>query len=119
MGALIYVLAGLLAGVAGGMGLGGGTLLIPALTIFAGMDQRSAQGANLVCFIPTAAAALFTHIKNRALEKSLLPRLIIGGAAGAVLGASIAVRLDPGVLRRIFGGFLLLIAIYEFFRKKG
>ena len=47
---LINIVIGLVAGVFGGLGMGGGTLLIPLLTIFLGYDQKLCQGINLVSF---------------------------------------------------------------------
>jgi uncharacterized membrane protein YfcA len=62
---LIYIAFGLLSGVAAGMGMGGGTILIPALTLFISLDQHAAQGVNMLAFLPAAAAALLS-IKKRA-----------------------------------------------------
>lgn len=62
------------AGVISGMGMGGGTLLIPALTLLMGIPQRQAQGVNMLSFLPAAAAALYIHKKEGRLElKSSLP----------------------------------------------
>ena len=67
-------LCGVAAGVLGGMGMGGGTILIPMLTVFFKMSQTAAQGINLLSFIPMAAVALAIHIKNKMLDvKDLLP----------------------------------------------
>lgn len=51
------------------MGIGGGTILIPIMTIFLGFDQKTAQAVNLIYFIPTAITALTIHIKNKQIEK--------------------------------------------------
>ena len=58
-------LAGLVSGIVGGMGMGGGTLLIPILTIFLSFKQKSAQAINLLVFIPMSLVALVIHIKNK------------------------------------------------------
>ena len=58
------ILIGFLAGFAGGLGVGGGGILLLYLTAFTETSQLSAQGMNLVFFLPTAAAALFLHFKN-------------------------------------------------------
>ncbi|MBQ6692552.1 MAG: sulfite exporter TauE/SafE family protein, partial [Clostridia bacterium] len=57
MRGLLLILTGFLAGVAAGMGMGGGTLLIPALTLLLGVPQHMAQGVNVAAFLPAAAAA--------------------------------------------------------------
>ncbi|MCL2571366.1 MAG: sulfite exporter TauE/SafE family protein [Defluviitaleaceae bacterium] len=108
-----YVVAGLASGIICGMGIGGGAILIPALTIFLGMEQQAAQKINLLYFIPTAAIALRLHIKNGNVEKSGLLKLTIYGVIGAVVGAFIAVNIDGGYLRKGFAVFLLTMAVYE------
>ena len=110
---LWYVLAGLAAGVVSGMGIGGGAILIPALTIFLGMEQQAAQKINLLFFLPTAAIALRTHSKNGNIEKSGLRRLTIYGLFGAAAGAFIAVQIHGDYLRKGFALFLLCMAAYE------
>ena len=110
---LWYVLTGLASGVVSGMGIGGGAILIPALTIFLGMEQQAAQKINLLFFLPTAAIALRTHTKNGNIEKKGLLRLTLYGLAGAAAGAFIAVQIDGAYLRKGFAIFLLGMAAYE------
>ena len=59
-----YVLAGVVSGIFGGLGMGGGTLLIPILTIFLNFDQKLAQGINLISFLVMALFSLYIHHKN-------------------------------------------------------
>ena len=61
---MLLAAAGFLSGILSGMGVGGGMILIPVLTIFAGASQHTAQTVNLYYFIPSAAAALVVHIKK-------------------------------------------------------
>ena len=58
------LLAGLLAGIVSGMGIGGGAILIPVILWVTDVTQQQAQGVNLLYFLPTAAVALVTHVKN-------------------------------------------------------
>ena len=60
----LFSLFGFLGGVLGGMGMGGGTVLIPLLTVFLNVGQKTAQAINLIAFSPMAAVALFVHFKN-------------------------------------------------------
>lgn len=113
----MYILIGLAAGIISGMGIGGGTLLIPALTLFYGMEQHQAQSVNLIYFIPTAIVALISHFKSGNIEKKPIKKLILFGVAGAIIGSLIAVNMEPGLLKRFFGGFLLVMGVYEFSRK--
>ena len=117
MSNIVYVLIGVAAGVISGLGIGGGTLLIPALTLFYGLSQQQAQSVNLIYFIPTAIVALISHFKNGNIEKGPVKKLIVFGVMGAVVGSVVAVRMNPELLRRLFGGFLLVMGVYEFRRK--
>ena len=110
-------LVGLGSGVISGMGIGGGTLLIPALAILYGIGQQQAQTINLLYFIPTAIVALITHKAKGNIEKNHIFSLVIFGAVGALLGALAANWLEGVWLRRMFGGFLLVMAVFEFFSK--
>lgn len=104
-------------GVISGFGVGGGTLLILYLTFCTGMPQTSAQGINLLYFVPTAAASLIGHIKNRLID--LRAFLYAAGAGGlATIGSSYLVGILPEEwVRRIFGVFLLVIGVRELLRK--
>lgn len=98
------------------MGIGGGTILIPALVIFLGIEQHNAQGVNLAFFIPTAVAALIIHIKNKNIHLKTASQIIIWGIIGAVLGAYIAVSIPSLILKKMFGFFMLFMGIYEIFK---
>lgn len=112
------VLIGIAAGVIGGMGIGGGTILIPGIIFLLKIEQQTAQSINLLSFIPAATLAVFIHNKNKNIEKSILVPLIVSGMLGAVIGAVIAVRLNPSLLKKSFSGFLFIMGLYEIFSKK-
>ncbi len=110
---LIYVLFGIISGVIGGMGMGGGTLLIPMLTIFLRTNQHVAQAINLVAFIPMSLVAVFIHYKNKLIDfKSILP-VILPAILTAILGTLVAKNTDSDLLKKMFGGFLIIIAILQ------
>jgi len=111
-------LIGLAAGVVSGLGVGGGTVLIPALVFLFGMDQHSAQNINLIYFVPTAIIALITHFKSRNVALRPLPVIIAAGLVGAAAGSIAAVRMDGEILKKIFGVFLFFMGIYEVRKKK-
>ncbi len=108
---------GLLSGIISGMGIGGGTILIPAIVMLTDLGQQSIQGINLIYFIPTAIIALITHLKNGTVEKTVVKPIVLYGLVGAVAGSLIAVSLDSEMLRKIFAVFLVLMGISEI-RKK-
>lgn len=110
-------LAGAVTGVLSGFGIGGGTLLLIYLTAFAGMEQTLAQGINLLYFLPAAATALPSHIKNGYVEKHTAIPAILAGLVCTAAAAWAATALDVNLLRKCFGVFLLYIGITELFRK--
>lgn len=110
---MLEILIGLISGVISGTGMGGGTVLILLLSIFVGLDQHVAQATNLVFFIPTAIAAIFISLKKKKVDLKVGIIIIITGIAGASIGAIISSKMNVDLLRKIFGIFLLLIAIYE------
>jgi uncharacterized membrane protein YfcA len=109
--------AGLVAGVISGWGVGGGTLLLIYLIHFLNTPQQVAQGTNLLYFLPTSSTALFFHIKNGLIEKKVAIPAIIGGAVTAFAAALVATSIEMGLLRKFFGGFLILVGISELFKK--
>lgn len=113
---IVSILSGLFSGIISGMGIGGGTILIPALTMFLGTNQHIAQGVNLLYFLPTAAVALFIHKKNNALEWKIALPVVLFGVIGAALGAFLALRLSPDLLKRLFGAFLFFMGVYEIYK---
>lgn len=119
---LWFILAGAAGGVLGGMGMGGGTVLIPLLNIGFGLSQHLAQAINLISFVPMAVAALVIHFKNGLVETSGLILIILAGLISCVVGCFIAREINAEVLKRIFGGFLTILSIVQaigILRKKG
>ena len=92
-------------------GVGGGTLLLLVMTLFLGVDHRTAQGINLLFFLPTAASALFCHARNDCLDKPCLKNAVPFAVAAALIGAWISNCVDVNVLRKPFGVYLLLSAV--------
>ena len=73
------VVVAILAGIVSGMGIGGGTILIPALLFLQDMNQQQAQGINLIYFVPTAVIALITHIRNKKIEVKAVKSIVLTG----------------------------------------
>lgn len=118
---MLSALIGFLSGVVGGMGMGGGSILVPGLVLLRHTPQHVAQGIALVTFLPMAAVALVIHYRNRNLRLQHLGPLVGGSAAGALLGSLLAGQLDDRILERLFAAFLLGAGLYEIFtpgRKK-
>ena len=113
MSIFFYIFCGLLGGILGGMGMGGGTLLIPLLTIFLNMQQKLAQGINLIAFLPMAIVAIIIHLKNKLVSFKQIVWIIIPGIISCVAFSFFASSLNNNVLKFLFGNFLILIAVYE------
>lgn len=114
---MFVAIIGFFAGIIGGMGMGGGTILIPALVLFANIDPKLSQSINLISSIPMTLTALFIHMKNKNIEYDLVLPIIIFGIAAAIGGSLLAEYLNSQVLRKSFGVFLFFIGLYEI--KKG
>ncbi len=105
---IVPFLCGLGASVISAWGVGGGTLLLLVMTLFLGVDQRTAQGVNLLFFLPTAASALVCHARGGYLDKPTLKASIPVAVAAALIGAWVSNAVDVEVLRKPFGIYLLL-----------
>ncbi len=104
---LLYFLAALFSGIISAWGIGGGTLLLLIMTLFFDFDQRTAQGINLLFFLPTALSALLIYRKKGFLHKPTIRRTAPWAALGAVAGSLITLYLDSSFLKKPFGLFLL------------
>ena len=118
MNTFITLSAALACGVLSGMGIGGGSILIVFMTCAAGMAQIEAQAVNLIYFIPSSLAALPSHLKSGSVDKSAALTCMIPGAVTAVLASFAASAMDTGLLRKFFGGFLIVVGLKMFFSKK-
>lgn len=109
------LLCGALIGFAGGvLGIGGGLLAIPLLGLVLGMDQQMAQGTALIMVLPAVLVSVRKYNQHARID---LVAAAIGGTASVAftwVGARIALGLDPGLLRQIYAGFVLAIALFYF-----
>ncbi|KNF09248.1 protein of unknown function DUF81 [Gottschalkia purinilytica] len=114
---MILFIIGILSGIVSGMGIGGGTILIPALSLFTNLNQHQSQGISLFVFIPTAIVALITHFFNKNIQLKTAAPIILSGIIGALIGSSLAVMVSDDLLRKMFGIFLFFMGLYEIFSK--
>jgi uncharacterized membrane protein YfcA len=113
----LALLAGTAAGALSSWGIGGGTLLVLYMSLFGRADQRAAQGINLLYFLPAAAAALASHIRNKLVEWRAVIPAAAAGIPAAIIMSLAASQLDTDALRRIFGVFVTAVGIYELFAR--
>jgi uncharacterized membrane protein YfcA len=120
--ALIAVAVGVVAGAyAGLLGVGGGIVIVPAMVLLLDQPQRVAEGTSLLAIVGTAFVAARAHRRNRLILSRWAGLLAMGGVGGAVLGSLIAVAVieDELVLQRIFGVFLIVMAVWIATRRRG
>ncbi|MBO4572767.1 MAG: sulfite exporter TauE/SafE family protein [Clostridia bacterium] len=115
---VLQAVCGLVAGVAGGMGMGGGTILIPVINIFCGIDIQSAKLINLVSFLPMAAVSLTIHAKNGLVKfKRVLPTAVVAALVSFLTGY-LSSDVDKNVSVKVFGAFLAVLSIALFVSTK-
>jgi len=103
---------GVLAGLFGSLlGLGGGILIVPLLSLGFGLPIQQAVGVSLVCVIVTSGAAAAVYLERRVANLRLGMVLELFTAAGAVIGGAIAFLLDAHLLAGLFTALLLYTAI--------
>ncbi len=91
--------------------MGGGTVLIPALTLIFGVEQHVAQATNLIAFLPMALFTLGVHKKNGLLKTDGLLFLVIPALLTSVAAGFAAALLPSDVLRKLFGAFLVILSV--------
>lgn len=100
---LILLITGLFAGfLAGMMGIGGGTVMVPAMVLLLNYSQHVAQGTSLLCMVPAGAVGAYTHLRLGNVISELLPGLIFGIILGTYVGSNIAHALSEANLRFLF-----------------
>lgn len=109
---ILLVIFGLIGGAVGGMGMGGGTLLIPLLTIFGKIPQNIAQSINLIAFIPMSIVALIIHIKNKLVEKKGLLFIILPALVTAILSSILVSKINSKTLSLCYGVFITLAGVF-------
>lgn len=112
---MLEALIGFISGIVSGTGMGGGTILILCLSIFLGINQKTAQATNLIFFIPTSIAAIYINMKQKNINIKLAKQIIFWGIIGTIIGALIAQKINVTVLKKMFGIFLAIIAIHEIY----
>ena len=98
------VFTGFLSGM---MGVGGGSMMVPAMVLLAGFPQVLAQGSSLAAMVPAGAMGAYTHWRLGNVVTRLLPGLVPGILVGTFAGSSLAVRLPEGALQAVFAAVLV------------
>ena len=117
----VFVLAtGCLVGFLSGlMGVGGGTILVPILTLLFGIEQHHAQGISLFMVIPTAISGAWTHYRLGHVDTKVVPPVAAASVVAAIAAAALANRLPAHVLKIAFGILLIWVGARMAVKKQG
>lgn len=110
---LILVIIGLAAGILSGfIGIGGGVVIVPALIYFMGMTQFQAQGTSLAIMLPPVGImAFYNYYKAGNVNLTFAAVIAITFIIGGYLGSKVALRMNPNVVRFVFGLLMLYVSV--------
>lgn len=108
-----FLLIAILSGLFAGMGMGGGTFLIPLITLLMNVKQEVAQCVNLLVFIPMAIVDIIIYSKKKLIDFKNWWIISIPAVIISTIGALIAFKLPANILKIIFGSFIGIIGIVQ------
>ena len=116
---IAYLIVGLIAGISGGfLGLGGGTILIPALVYLFKMTQHQAQGTSLAAMIPPIGLlAAVKYYQAGHINIKVAALVALGFFIGGFFGGTFAQPVSDTILKKIFGVFIVIVGLNMFFGK--
>ncbi|MGY5340510.1 sulfite exporter TauE/SafE family protein [Levilactobacillus spicheri] len=115
--ALIMLGVGIFAGIAGSiLGIGGGMIITPILTLGMGLDIKYAIGASIIAVIATSSGSTIAYLRDNVLNLRIAMFLEIATTIGAISGALLTGVLDPKYLYLLFGA-LLVFSGWNMYRK--
>jgi uncharacterized membrane protein YfcA len=116
---IMMIILGLITGfMAGMLGIGGGIIVIPALALILGFTQQSAQGTSLAMMLPPVGIfAVINYYKAGHVDLRVAGILALFFIIGSIFGSQLAVKIPQDTLKKIFGIFLLVVAIKMLFGK--
>lgn len=112
---VLYVVAGIVAGIISSMfGVGGGVLMVPILVLGFSFGQKSAQGMSLFIMLPMALAGAIRYKLNPDIPVNLTvcSLMALGGVAGAIIGTYVVFDMPTVILKRIFAVFIILTGVH-------
>jgi len=115
----LCLLLGLIAGTFSGLvGIGGGTIIVPALVFLFGFSQHQAQGTTLALLVPPIGLlAAWTYYREGYVDLGVAALICAGFFLGGLIGAKLAIKLSDVALERVFGVALLLISLKMIFTR--
>lgn len=116
---IIYLATGLIAGIVSGLfGIGGATIIVPALVLVCGFEQHMAQGTSLALMLPPIGIlAAMEYYKSGYLDIKAAVFICIAFLIGGFFGAKFSTNISTQVLKKAFAVFLGIVAVKMFFSK--
>ena len=111
---LLLLLISCFSGIFAGMGMGGGTFLIPLLSLFFGVEQIICQSTNVICFVFLAIICALIYAKNKLIDFKVALCVSIPAALIATFSSLFAVKISSQILQVCFSIFIILVGIFYF-----
>jgi uncharacterized membrane protein YfcA len=108
---LLTLTAAFLSAILSGLGIGSAGIFVLYLTLIAEFSQPEAQALNLLFFLLSAGAALLLHIRERRIPMRVVLFLVVCAIPGALIGSYLVRVLDAALLRKLFGGMLVVTGL--------
>ena len=113
---LKYIGIGTVAGVANGLfGSGGGTVVVPAMIFLLEEDEHRAHSTALLIILPMTMVSAYFYLAKSFVDWNITWKAMVGGVIGGAVGAFLLNKCPSKVLRKVFGGFMILAAFRMIF----
>ncbi len=107
----LYIVSGIISGTVAGMGMGGGTLLIPLLVLWLGVDVKVAGVTNLLCFIPLSVVSMLGLIKDKLVDFKTGILVGVPAMMFSILASYLSTEVHSEDMKVYFGVFLIVLGI--------
>ncbi len=113
---IFFIISGLVSGIFAGMGMGGGTFLIPILTVLLSVEQKTAQLINLIVFLPMALICTIIYARKKLLKFKYLLLISVPACAVSIVAAIFSLKTSNNLLKISFGVFLIILGFVQFLK---
>jgi uncharacterized membrane protein YfcA len=111
-----YIGIGFVAGIANGLfGSGGGTIAVPAMVFLLDQDDHKAHATALLIILPLTIVSAYFYLSNNFVDWNITWKAMLGGVIGGAIGAFLLNKCPSGLLRKIFGIFMIIAAVRMIF----
>ncbi len=107
-----HSIIGVIAGLCNGLfGAGGGTIIVPSMELFLGVNEHRAHATAISIILPLSFVSAFLYIQNDFIDWNLAWKVSLGGFIGGYIGARLLQKIPGNILRKIFGVFMIIAGI--------